>query len=108
MNKTNNKARFLISRKELLYHLSETEKLLVEKTSSLKRNDSYYQEQLIKKYLILQDDLNQLKQIALKLKNGQQNTLQDKNWDNKKIYNELHLILNTFTNFIKKNGFIPS
>lgn len=55
--KSNNKAAFLFSRQALLNHLEETEKFLKQKVDKFKSKEPLYQEQLIDKYLTLQDDL---------------------------------------------------
>lgn len=92
-------AKFLLSRQALFDHLEETEKILTQKVAAWKPKDPIYQEELIEKYLTLQDDLAQLKQVVLK---------GEEQWDNKTITAELRQLLDNFNNFLKNTGFIPT
>ena len=107
-----NKAKFLYSREALLEHLAESEQQLSQKVSKFGPQEPAKQEMLILKYLALQDNLAQLKEIALRNKAGdnhqevQQES--DEKWDNKAVTEELRQLLNNFNNFLKNSGFLTT
>ena len=98
-------ATYLLSRKALLDHLEEKEKLLKPKVTASKSREPYFQEMLIKKYITLREDLQQLQHIAQTSKGTK---AYGETWDNKTIAQELRILLHNFTDFLKNSGFLPT